>query len=197
MKHFVHLLLLLCPIIIYSQDTTLLSENDPFYDYKELQLSNTATIPGFDSKKQKLKVTGTIYQSDGVTPAEGVILYIEQPDEDGDFNVIKEEDKKYVQNRGWIKTDANGQYTFFTYVPGSDRRYNRMQQLYPIVKESTKPGYAMATFLFDEDPLLTKRCRKRMAKKGDPSRILKLKTVDGLLVAQKDIVLQENPVTTK
>ena len=49
--------------------------------------------------------------------------------------------------------------------------------------------YAIDTFLFDEDPLLTKSCRKRISKKGDPNRILKLENKDGLLVAQHNIVL--------
>ena len=50
-------------------------------------------------------------------------------------------------------------------------------------------GNVLSTFLFDEDPLLTKSCRKRISKKGDPNRILKLENKDGLLVAQHNIVL--------
>jgi len=161
----------------------------PIYDYTELQLNNTDTIPGFESKQHKLKISGTIYESDGVTPAKDVILYIDQADENGDFDLRYSNEKRYVYNRGWIKTDADGAYTFYTYVPGNDRRYNQMQQLFPIVKEPSKDAYEIASFLFDEDPFLTKICRKRMAKKGDVTRILKLKTVDGLNVVQKDIVL--------
>jgi len=33
-----------------------------------------------------------------------------------------------------------------------------------------------------------------MAKKGDPSRILKLKKVDGIFVTQKDIILHDGIV---
>ncbi len=190
---------------IYAQKSTEFSgkksENiidyNTFYDYTEQQLTNSDTIPGFESKTNKLKIHGTIYKSDGVTPAKDVILYIEQADEHGDFDLRKENDTRYVHNRGWIKTDANGHYTFYTYVPGNDRRYNQMQQLFPIVKEPSKPEYGIATFLFDEDPLLSKLCRKRMAKKGDLTRILKLKEVDGLLVTQKDIILHDGVVMTK
>ena len=202
MKPYIILLCLICFIgtnfSIYGQENTDTSGNqivsDPFYDYKMLQLSNTDTIPGFESKQKKLKISGIIYESDGVTPAKDVILYIEQADENGDFNLRKANDKRYVYNRGWIKTDADGRYTFYTYVPGNDRRYNQMKQLFPIIKEPSKPEYGIATFLFDDDPLLSKHCRKRMAKKGDITRILKLKEADGLLVAQKDIVLQDGTV---
>ena len=193
MKHFTLLLCLIGFISInsltYAQNAENTFETDGFYDYKSQELKNVDTIPGYTSKSNKLKISGTIYKSDGITPAEDVILYIQQADENGDFDIIKEDDKSYVYNRGWIKTDANGHYTFYTYVPGNDRRYNQMQQLYPIIKEPSKSEYALATFLFDDDPLLTKRCRKRMAKKSDLSRILKTKLVDGLLVVEKDIVL--------
>ena len=209
MKNYILHICFICLIganfSIYAQESTEPSENkseniidyNAFYDYTEKQLNNTDTIPGFESKKNKLKIYGTIYESDGVTPAKDVILYIEQADEHGDFDLRKENDIRYVHNRGWVKTDANGHYTFYTYVPGNDRRFNQMQQLFPIIKEPSKTEYEIATFLFDEDPLLSKLCRKRMAKKGDLTRILKLKKVDGQFVTQKDIILHDGVVMTK
>lgn len=200
--HFCFTLFISVSFSIYAQDSAELSgekseiimNDNTFYDYSEQQLNNTDTIPGFESKKDKLKVYGTIYLSDGVTPAKDVILYIEQADESGDFDLRKKNDIRYVHNRGWVKTDANGKYTFYTYVPGNDRRYNQMKQLFPIIKEPSKPEYEIATFLFDEDPLLSKLCRKRMAKKGDLTRILKLKKVDGLFVTKKDIILHDDRI---
>lgn len=174
-----------------------LEEYNPFYDYMERRLYNSDTIPGYESKNDKLKISGTIYMSDGVTPAKDVILYIEQADEHGDFELKGKKEKRYVHNRGWIKTNADGQYTFYTYVPGNDRRYNQFQQLFPIIKEPSKPAYHIASLLFDQDPLLTKNCRKRMAKKGDPSRILKLKEENGIFTVQKDIVLYEAIIVSK
>ena len=172
-------------------------ERHPIYDYSEIQLNSTDTIPGFNSKQEKLKVSGTIYNSDGATPAANVILYIEQADENGDFDLREQDGKRYVYNRGWVKTDANGQYTFYTYIPGNDRRFRQLQQLFPSIKEASKPEYDIASFLFDEDPMLSKLCRKRLAKKGDPSRILKPKKVDGILVVEKDIILVADAAMTK
>ena len=190
---------------IYAQEpqdnSSIQSENyeerSPIYDFKEVKLNNMDTIPGFESKENKLKISGTIYKSDGVTPAKDVVLYIEQADEHGDFDLRMINNKRYVHNRGWIKTDAEGHYTFYTYIPGNDRRYNQLQQLFPIIKEPSKSEYQITSFLFDEDPLLSKYCRKRMSKKGDPSRILKLKKVDGIFVTQKDIILHDGIVTVE
>ncbi|WP_225036475.1 hypothetical protein [Winogradskyella sp. SM1960] len=166
--------------------------NSPIYDRAEDQMSHTDTIPDYRSKTNKLKLTGIIYQSDGVTPAKDVILFIEQPDEDGDFDLRNTGDRRYVFHRSWVKTDADGRYTLYTFVPGGDRRYNQPQQIFPLIKAPSKQEYAVESFLFDEDPLLTKSCRKRMVKKGDPTRILKLKTEDGILVAERNITLKAN-----
>lgn len=195
MKNLITLFCIACFYSAFSpiaaQDSNSISDfNSPIYDRAENQLSNTDTIPDYRSKTNKLKLTGIIYQSDGVTPAKDVILFIEQPDENGDFELRKSGDTRYVFHRSWVKTDADGRYTLYTFVPGNDRRYNQLQQIFPLVKEPLKPEYEIETFLFDEDPLLTKTCRKRMAKKGDPTRILKLKTENGIFIAERNITLK-------
>lgn len=172
-------------------------ERHPIHDYNILELSASDSIPDFASKQQKLKITGIIYKSDGVTPAEDVILYIEQADEDGDFDLRKHNDKRYAYHRGWIKTNADGRYTFYTFIPGGDRRYNQLQQLFLAIKEPLKPNYNLESFLFDKDPLLTALCRKKISKKGDPSRILKPIKKGEILVVEKNIVLESNLVVSK
>lgn len=193
-----YVLNLLCIFFSLSSVTTVLSQSNnkadylkqhPIYDYVDAQLVNYDTIPDFNMKKEKLMVTGTIYLSDGKTPAKDVILFIEQPDERGNFDLREENDKKYVRHSGLVKTDADGKYTFFTFVPGNDRRYNQPQQIFPVIKEPSKDAYEINTFLFDKDPLLSKRCKKKIAKQNHSDRILKPKLVDGILVAERDIVL--------
>ncbi len=181
-----NLILTFCLVCFYS---SIFAQNSPIYDRAEDQLRNTDTIPDFRSKANKLKLTGIIYQSDGVTPASDVILFIEQPDEDGDFDLRKSGDERYVFHRSWVKTDEDGRYTFYTFVPGNDRRYNQMQQIFPIIKETSKQEVQLESLLFDNDPLLTKRCRKRLDKKGHTDRILETKEENGMLIANKDIVL--------
>ena len=186
---------LVCIVCVYSAFNTVSAQdlnavNDsPIYDRSENLLSHTDTIPDYRSKANKLKLTGTIYKSDGVTPASDVVLFIEQPNEDGDFELRQEGDSRYVFHRSWVKTDTNGNYTIYTFVPGNDRRYNQLQQIFPIVKAPLSDAYELEAFLFDEDPLLTKRCRKRIEKTSDGTRILKLKQENGMFVAQRDIIL--------
>ncbi|APY07078.1 hypothetical protein BWZ20_01620 [Winogradskyella sp. J14-2] len=181
-----------CLICFYSAFNTTFAQESPIFDRAEDQLANTDTIPDFRSKVHKLKLTGIIYKNDGVTPAKDVILFIEQPDEDGNFDLRRAGDQRYVFHRSWVKTDADGRYTFYTFIPGNDRRYNQMQQIFPIIKETSKEAVPLESLLFDDDPMLTKRCRKQLAKKGNTARILTTKKVDGILVAEKNIVLPEN-----
>ncbi|MCA0132732.1 peptidase associated/transthyretin-like domain-containing protein [Winogradskyella alexanderae] len=189
---------LFCIFFCLSSVETVIAQNNnnadylkehPINDYKEVALSNYDTIPDFNSKQEKLMLTGTIYLSDGITPAKDVILFIEQPDDQGNFDLREENDKRYVRHSGLVKTDADGKYTFYTFVPGNDRRYNQPQQIFPVIKEPLKEPYEINTFLFDEDPLLSKRCKKKIAKQKQSTRILKPKMVDGILVAERNIIL--------
>jgi len=117
---------------IQAQDTISIPENfkkrSPIYDYSEKQLNNTDTIPDFASRSQKLKITGTIYESDGVTPAKNVMLFIHQADETGNFQLKRQNKKRYVHHRGWIKTDADGKYTFFKRKMSYKNRTNKPKQ---------------------------------------------------------------------
>ena len=201
MKNLIYLFSLICLIStnnsILAQSADNYQDRHPIYDYSDQQLSNTDTIPDYDSKLNKLKLTGVIYESDGITPAKDVILFIEQPNENGDFDLREKDEKRYVYHRSWVKTDADGRYTLYTFVPGNDRRYNRLQEILPSIKEPLKAEYNIETFLFDEDPLLSKRCRKKIAKKSDTSRILQLKKDNGILTAQRDIVLNSDAMLTQ
>lgn len=170
----------------------------PIYDLSETNMANVDTIPNYVLKQDQIKITGTIYKSDGVTPANDIILYIEQADEDGSFDLRKSDEKQYNYYRSWVKTNADGKYTLYTFIPGYDRTYNQLQEIFPVIKEPSQQEYAIGTFLFDKDPLLTRRCRRQIEKHSDLSRILKLKKQeDGSLIAQHNIVLPSANETAK
>ncbi|MDG1730827.1 MAG: hypothetical protein P8K68_11185 [Algibacter sp.] len=196
MKNLTTLLSLVCLIISFNilqaQETSEIPENfkkrSPIYDYSEKKLNNIDTIPDFASKSQKLKITGTIYENDGKTPAKNVMLFIHHTDENGNFELKRQNKKRYVHHRGWVKTDADGKYTFYTFVPGKYMYSNELKQILPIVKEPNKPEYKIETFLFDDDPQLTGKCRTKV-EKTNPNRILKLDKKEGLFIAKRDIIL--------
>lgn len=166
-------------------------KRSPVYDYSEKQLNHIDTIPDFNQKANKLKITGTIYKSDGKTPAGDVILYVCQPDENGDYQMKKDvHRKRYVHHRGWIKTDKNGQYTFYTFIPGKYLYSKELKQIHRVIKEPGKPEYEIKSFFFNDDPLLpelTLACRAKAV-----GSMLRLEKEGTMYVATKDIKLNKD-----
>ncbi|MGC1203556.1 MAG: hypothetical protein WA839_01560 [Flavobacteriaceae bacterium] len=199
MKKLIPLIFLSCLMsfsnAIFAQEYISVLENyknrSAIYDYSEKYLNNTDTIPDFDSKPNKLKISGIIYQSDGVTPAKDVILYVSQPDENGDFQMKRDEHRKrYVHHQGWIKTDADGRYTLYTFMPGKYLYAKELKKIHRVIKEPGKPEYEINSFFFNDDPLipeLTLACRAQAI----PS-MLRLEKEGDMLVAIKDIKLNKS-----
>lgn len=166
-------------------------KHSPIYDYSEHHLNNTDTIPDFASKPDKLKITGIIYESDGKTPAKDVILYVCQSNEYGDYEMKRDENRnRYVHHRAWVKTDADGRYTFYTFMPGENRDVKELKQIQRIIKVPGKKEYKMNSFFFKNDPLLadlTLSCRK-----NTDSSLIELKKQGNMFVATRDIKLESS-----
>ena len=185
-------------ITIHAQDYTSsetvpvdYKKRNPIYDYSEEKISNTDTIPDFDIKENKIKITGTIYLADGVTPAKDVLFYVFQPDENGEYELKRDEyRKRYVYHRGWVKTDADGRYTFYTFMPGKFLRVKELKQIHRVIKQPGKPEQELSSFFFNDDPLLPDLTLASRAK--TVKSMLKLEKEGDMYVATKDIKLSEN-----
>lgn len=164
------------------------------YEYGNKRLTSVDTLPDFFEKGPKLKVTGTIYQKDGKTPAKDVIFYIYHTDQAGHYATKGGETgwgKRHGYIRGWIKTGADGKYTFYTLRPASYPNSNNPQHIHPTIKEPGKSEYYIDEYLFDNDPFLTAEQRKHAENRGG-SGIVKTTKSGDLQVAQRDIILGLN-----
>lgn len=166
-------------------------ERHPLYDYVEDQLSNTDSIADYASKPNPLKITGTVFLNDGITPAKNVILFINQADEHGNYELKTEDGKRYVYHRGWIKTGPDGKYTFYTFIPGKERYSKALKSIHLAIKDPQAKEQIGYDFVFDNDPRLSKSCRKRLKKHGLDT-ILKPERSENILVAKKNIVLEKH-----
>lgn len=201
-----NLINLLCFTFLLSSFTTITAQETAYaldavpnnykkrsalYDYSEVKLNNTDTVADFDTKLNKLKITGTIYQSDGKTPASDVILFIHQPDENGNYDIKRDDNRKrYINHRAWIKTDEDGKYTFYTFMPGSVEHTQELKHIHRTIKEPGKPEYDMESFYFNDDPIipsLSLACRAKMVKS-----MLRINKEGNMYVASKDIILSES-----
>ncbi|RXK61451.1 intradiol ring-cleavage dioxygenase [Lacibacter luteus] len=147
------------------------------------------TLPG-----QKLAVNGTVYKADGKTPAEGVIIYIYHTDGNGIYPTKGDEKgwaKRHGYLRGWMKTDKNGFYKFFTLRPGSYPNSKNPAHIHITIKEPGKQEYWIDEFVFDNDPFLTTEQRSRLQNRGG-SGILTHKPGGSMVKAERNIYLGKN-----
>lgn len=163
------------------------------FEYGDQNLSSVDTLPEFGSEGVDIKVSGTVYRADGKTPAEGVILYVYQTNEEGVYPKKGDEKgwaKRHGYIRGWIKTDSEGRYTFYTQKPmfyGSAPAH-----IHATILEPDGKYYYIKDFLFDGDKNLTSRQINDPRPRGGNNGILSYKKQDGILFAQRNLILGKN-----
>ena len=165
------------------------------FEYGERVLSAIDTLPDFNREGPKLKVTGTIFQPDGKTPAENVILYVYHTDQDGIYPTKgneKEWARRHGYLRGWLRTGADGKYTFYTLKPGIYPSGNAPAHIHATILEPDGKYYWIEEYLFEDDPLLSSEERLRSSPRGGSPGILDLTDENNLLVGKRDIILGKN-----
>ncbi|MND54039.1 Catechol 1,2-dioxygenase 1 [compost metagenome] len=167
---------------------------EAIYEYGSRNLLAVDTLPDFSANSPKLKVTGTVFKNDGKTPAGGVILYIYHTNRKGIYPKKGGEtdwSRRHGYIRGWIKTNNNGKYTFYTFRPAHYPNSSIPEHIHIIVKEPERKEYYLDDFLFDDDPLLTKEKRQRLQNRGG-SGVGLPKSQDGILTFNRNILLGMN-----
>ena len=157
-------------------------------------LNETDTLPDFNDPGPKIEISGIVYKRDGKTPAPGVIIYIYHTDQKGIYAKKGNETgwgKRHGYIRGWIKTNKDGYYNFYTLVPASYPNSTNPKHIHPVIKEPDYNEYWIDEFVFDDDPLLPEKERKRPKPVGG-NGVLKAYTKDGMLRANRNIILGLN-----
>jgi len=164
------------------------------HEYGDQKLSSTATLPLFNELEPKLKITGTVFQQDGRTPAKDVIIYIYQTNLQGIYETKGDEQgwaKRHGFIRAWVKTGSDGKYTFYTFRPASYPNRKAPAHIHITVKEPDKNEYYLDEYVFDDDPLLTPAERKKLTNRGG-SGITQPVMRDGMLTISRDLILGLN-----
>jgi protocatechuate 3,4-dioxygenase beta subunit len=148
-----------------------------------------ATEPG-----EPLVIRGVIYKPDGKTPAPGVILYVYQTDSKGLYSKGNNQTQavRHGHIRGWVKTNAKGEYEFKTIRPASYPNSNSPQHIHPIVFEPDKGYYWIDEYQFEDDPLLTVPEKSKVVNRGGSGVISLTKNTAGVWHGKRDIILGLN-----
>ncbi len=112
-------------------------------DYKMLNITPSAidTLVGFFKNEPKIKITGTVFKRDGKTPAKNVLLYVYHTSRDGIYEPSKNPigwEKRHGQFRGWMKTDDEGKFTFFTFRPAPYPEVQEPEHIQPAAERGRK-----------------------------------------------------------
>ena len=168
---------------------------EALFEYGNKPLRAVDTLPTFAAANNKIKVTGTVFQNDGKTPANGVILYVYHTDAGGVYPTKGNEEgwaRRHGYLRGWVKTGADGRYTFYTFKPGTYPTRDAPAHIHITVMEPDGKYYWLNDFHFEGDSLLTNRELSPSAPRGGSNGILRLQSEGGLQVGRRDIVLGKN-----
>lgn len=153
------------------------------------------TSAGWTQNGQKLLITGTIYKSDGKTPAPNVILYYYHTDINGLYAGKPGLDPRVARHgyiRGWVKSDADGNYAIYTVRPAPYPNRNIEAHIHPSIKEpDIDKEYYIDEFVFDDDKLLTGEKRKKLPNRGG-SGILRVFKKGDMQIAEHNIILGLN-----
>ena len=167
----------------------------PFDSLKNLSWlpdwNDKARLP--DGQGRKLAVNGVVYNVDG-TPAANVIIYVYHTDQTGIYPTKGDEKgwgKRHGYLRGWMKTNEQGEYKFFTLRPAAYAGRKDPEHIHVTIKEPDKNEYWIDEYVFDDDPLLTDKQRKSCQDRGG-NGILKVKDVGNMLKAERNIYLGKN-----
>ena len=133
-----------------------------YNEFPPFPLNNTDTLPDFlVNDTSRIRVSGVIYDFDG-KPAPGVLLYVFQANTAGIYPKTGKETGAGKLNgylRGWMKTDEDGRYEFYSNQPGAYPGTKRMAHIHCVIKEPNLNAYTLPDFVFPGDPNLTNNAR--------------------------------------
>lgn len=155
-------------------------------------LTSEMVLAGPDEPGERLVVTGTVYESDGRTPAAGVLVYAYHTDLTGRYTTRGDETgngRRHGRLRGWLVTGADGGYRIDTIrpagYPGSREPAHVHMTLRPPGGEETW----VDAIEFADDPRLTAAQRARRDGRGGSGVVEPVRGEDGVWRATRDVVL--------
>lgn len=133
-------------------------------------------------------ISGTVYKTDGKTPAANTLIYFYHTDKFGIYG--REGQHKHGRFRGWMLTDEKGRYEFASVRPASYPNSTQSQHVHMTLTTLESREDWIDSILFEGDRFLTARERESSGKRGGFNPIVALvKGPDGVSRAVRNIQL--------
>ena len=165
------------------------------YEGMPQQLSWQTAIASAPEPGERMEISGIIYQLDQKTPAPNVILYVYHTDAKGYYSPAPDATnlaRRHGHLRGWLRTNASGEYKFTTIRPASYPDTDNPAHIHPIVKEPDRNEYYIDEYVFDDDPFLTKEKRAKLENRGGSGIVYLTKSSDNVWTGRRNIILGLN-----
>lgn len=137
-------------------------------------------------------ISGTIYLSDGKTPAKGAILSVWHTDTKGYYiEGGGGAGEEHPRIHGRMKTSSDGKYEFRTIRPAPYPSNNTPAHIHAHISAPDFPEYALI-YYFESDNLITDKNRSELNshRGGTPSIITLKRDSNRVLVGHRDIILE-------
>ena len=153
-------------------------------------------IPPKDELVEKIIISGTVFQSDRKTPAEGIIIYVHHTNVDGIYPKKGDETGNGTYHgylRGWMKTDSLGKYEFETIRPAPYQTHGgEPAHIHYSIAGPEHPEYWLTALWFEDDPRVTEDQLRNVIRQGGFSNITQLQKDEyGVLRGIRNIVLEK------
>ena len=153
------------------------------------KLSWKTVIPPEKEPGEPLIISGKLLQPDGVTPAEGMVLFVYHTDVTGYYN--EKDDASHPRLNGWMKIGADGKYEFRTIRPGAYPHRTTPAHIHAHVYG---PGYSersIEDYWFKDDPRINEKELKNQNDQGGHPVVVSVKRgSDGVWGGVRDIKLK-------
>lgn len=158
-------------------------------------LAPHAVIAPAGEAGERLRIEGQVLHSDRRTPAEGVVIYAYQTDEEGRYSRgsgSSEASQRHGLLRGWVRTGRDGRYSFDTIKPAPYPGDSIPAHIHLTVLEPGRRPYWIDDIVFDGEFGVTDAYRQARENRGGDG-IVRLSREDGVLVARRNIILEPHP----
>lgn len=168
---------------------------EAIFEFGDAKLTSSVTLIDFNEPGPRMEISGTVYKSDGQTPAKDVILYVYHTNQKGIYPTRGNEKgwaRRHGYIRGWLKTGADGRYTFYTLKPGTYPSGTEPAHIHITILEPDGKYYWIDSYYFSDDPLLSEKDKQTSTVRGGGSGVLYLKEENNLLIGTRNIILGKN-----
>lgn len=145
---------------------------------------------------ERLVLSGAVYQSDGRTPAAGVVIYAHHTNVEGLYADGSDEtvwSRRHGRLRAWARTRPDGRYQFDTIKPGVYPNRRGPAHIHLFLAEPGRRPYWIDDVVFAGEFGVDERYRRTRENRGGSGIVELARAPDGSWIARRNIVLEMHP----